>query len=257
MIILTHGGAGSKNEHRTGTDSAVNEAVAAWENGMSLTDTVCLAVSVLEDCPHFNAGTGSHARSDGSVQMDAALMDSRGRFGAVACLENFKNPICVARKLLDSPNNLLCGRGAGDFAKEWNCAPYPLDAPQHTGIDFSLEDTVGCVAYDGNEFVAGLSSGGTHLSPPGRVGDVPLIGCGLYAGAKGAVACTGSGEAITLRMTAFRAWQLIEKGASATEVLEETLSWFDEDTAFGIILVTQTDYAGGANRSMAWSSLKL
>ncbi len=256
MIILTHGGAGSHNEQYTGTDLAAQEAVSAWEKGASLTDAVCIAVSILEDNPHFNAGIGSHARSDGTSQMDAAIMESSGQFGAVACLENFKNPVCVARKLLDSPYNLLCGRGAEEFAKAHDCEPYPSNAPKNTGVDFSLEDTVGCVAYDGLKFVAGLSSGGTHQSLPGRVGDVPLFGCGLYAGLKGAVACTGSGEAITLRMTAFRAWQLIEKGIPAETVLEEVLSWFDKDTAFGIILVTETGYAGGANRSMAWSSLE-
>lgn len=255
MIILTHGGAGSPNKHSSGTDLAAKQALSAWEKGMPLTDTVCLAVSVLEDNPHFNAGIGSHRRADGSLQMDAAIMECSGKFGAVSCLEHYKNPVFAARKVMDSPYNLLCGHGAGEFAKKQGCEPYPSDAPEASSIDFSIEDTVGCVAYDGNKFAAGLSSGGTNQSLSGRVGDVPLIGCGLYAGNKGAVACTGSGEAIALRMTAFRAWQMMENNVPAKEILDQLLSWFDDKTAFGVILITKSGYAGGANRSMAWSSL--
>jgi isoaspartyl peptidase/L-asparaginase-like protein (Ntn-hydrolase superfamily) len=85
------------------------------------------------------------------------------------------------------------------------------------------------------------------------VGDVPLIGCGLYAGSHGAVAATGNGEAIAMNLTAFRAYQLLEKGMKSQEVLEEVVSWFGDSLDIGLLVVTPKDYAAGSNRSMPWS----
>ncbi len=260
LTLLTHGGAGSKNEYADGSMRAATAGVKLWQSGASLTDAMCCAVVELENDPRFNAGIGSHARSDGVMQMDAAMMTSLGQFGAVSCVEGFKNPIAIARAVSESEYNLLCGRGAEQFARDRKCEPYPADAPTNTSMDFSNkdnEDTVGCVAFDGDLFVAGLSTGGTHQSHPGRVGDVPLIGCGLYAGTEGAIACTGSGEAITLQMTAYRAYQLALAGKSPQAILETALGWFDADDAFGVILITREGSAGGANRSMAWSSVRV
>ena len=86
------------------------------------------------------------------------------------------------------------------------------------------------------------------------MGDVPVIGSGLYAGPSGAVATTGDGEAIMMKMTAYRAYQLVEKGLGPNEILDEVMGWFSLTDAFGLILVTQEGFAGGSNRSMAWSS---
>ena len=88
----------------------------------------------------------------------------------------------------------------------------------------------------------------------GRVGDVPIIGGGLYAGPEGAVAATGDGEAIMMKITAYRTYKLIKKGGSPEAIVDEAISWFPLTDAFGIILVTRKGGAGGSNRSMAWSS---
>ena len=117
-------------------------------------------------------------------------------------------------------------------------------------------DTVGCVAFDGKNFAAGLSTGGIRGAIPGRVGDVPLIGCGLYAGPAGAVAATGDGEAITMHLPAIRAYQMLERGDAPEKVLQKVLHWFHlSNNAFGLIMVNRTGYAGGSNRSMAWSAV--
>ena len=103
-------------------------------------------------------------------------------------------------------------------------------------------------------FVAALSTGGMAGAHYGRVGDVPVIGSGLYAGPDGAVAATGDGEAIMMKITAYRAYELIRKSVSPEAIVDEIIGWFPSTDAFGLILVTRRGIAGGANRSMAWSS---
>jgi len=253
--VLAHGGAGSKNEYADGTQVAVRAGLAALRSQMGIVEAVCRAVVVLEDDSRFNAGFGSHKRSDGRIQMDAAVMDSRGAFGAVAALSGFKNPVHVARAVSQSPYRLLAGEGADQFAAAGAFEPYPKIAPSGDSLDFSNkeEDTVGAVACDGETFAAALSTGGTSKAIPGRVGDCPLIGCGLYAGPSGAVACTGKGEAIIDKITAFQAYQLIEEGLAPQEIVDEVVGWFPDDP-FGLILVTPSGFAGGSNRAMAWSA---
>jgi beta-aspartyl-peptidase (threonine type) len=257
-ILLTHGGAGSKDEYQDGTQKAADIGVRAIKSGASVMDVVCRSVAVLEDDSRFNAGVGSHPRSDGSVEMDAAVMDSLGNFGAVAALKGFKNPIHVAEAVTRTQYKVLAGQGASQFAKKARQKAMTADQIASTGVDFSTSelttDTVGCVAFDGKNFSAGLSTGGIRGATPGRVGDVPLIGCGLYVGPAGAVAATGDGETIAMHMTAIRAYQMIERGDSPQKVLEEVVSWFHpENDAFGLILVNRNEYAGGSNRTMAWS----
>lgn len=252
-VILTHGGAGSKNEYNDGTEAACQKGLQAIAEEGSALDGVCRAVVALENDSRFNAGIGSRRRADGSIQMDAACMDSSNRFGAVAVVEGFQNPVLIARTLMDEPYHFLAGEGAEQFAHE----------RKFTVLDESLipedddsksSDTVGAVAFDGKTFAAALSTGGTGKSWPGRVGDVPLIGCGLYAGPDGAIAATGHGESIVLNMTAYRAYEMLEAGRTAEEVVENVLGWFEADQDIGLLVVGLKDHAGGSNRSMAQSA---
>jgi isoaspartyl peptidase/L-asparaginase-like protein (Ntn-hydrolase superfamily) len=183
--------------------------------------------------------------------MDAACMDSGKRFGSVAVVEGFRNPINIALAVTEIENRLLAGPGAARFAKQKGCVPLDLTSIKKNNSECS--DTVGAVMYDGQNFAAALSTGGTGGSIPGRVGDVPLIGCGLFAGENGAVAATGHGESIAMNLTAFRAYQMLENGKKCDEILEEVISWFDTSEDIGLLLVTRTDSAAGSNRSMAWS----
>ena len=184
-------------------------------------------------------------------------MDSSGTFGAVAALEGFKNPIHVARIVSQSEYKILAGRGANQFATDQGCQTLSPDQIISTGTDFSTTDTVGCVVRAGDQFACALSTGGIDNAIPGRVGDVPLIGCGLYAGPDGAVAATGDGEAIAMQVTALRAYQLIEQGMDPKAIVPTVIAWFKETTAFGIIVVSKIGFAGGANCSMAWTASEM
>ena len=257
ISIVAHGGAGSENEHSDGTERAVETCYKAVQENANLIHAVSLAVNVLEDDGRYNAGSGSHARENGKVEHDAAIMNSEGHFGAVAAMEGFKNPIQVARAVSDTKYAVLAGKGAAKFAEELNLDPAQLQTIPGGGKDFSTSpstDTVGCVAFDGTSFVAALSTGGMAGAHYGRVGDVPIIGSGLYAGPDGAVAATGDGEAIMMKITAYRAYELIKKGNSPQAIVDEAINWFPSTDAFGLILVTRKGNAGGSNRSMAWSS---
>ncbi|MFQ5482028.1 MAG: isoaspartyl peptidase/L-asparaginase [Nitrospinaceae bacterium] len=253
-IVLAHGGAGSRAEYRDGAETACRVGFENLQSGAL--NAACTAVAALENDGRFNAGVGSRRRSDGSVQADAACMDSGRRFGAVAAVTGFRHPVKIAQALTACPQHLLAGPGAAAFAHHrgmevWTPEPEDQNRGRVAGCD-----TVGCVTFDGDRFAAALSTGGKGGSLPGRVGDVPLLGCGLYTGQYGAVVATGLGEVIVLNMTAFRAYQMLEEGMGPRFVLDEALGWFEEDEDIGLLLVSRKGYAGGSNRSMAWAALE-
>ena len=238
---------------RTSATNRWDRGLKRLELGDTVLGSVCQAVVVLENDPRFNAGVGSRRRSDGSVQMDAACMDSDHHFGAVAVVEGFKNPILIAEVVSRMENHLLAGPGAARFAAEGGFERLTPSPDESLGGC----DTVGCVAFDGERFAAALSTGGTGGARPGRVGDVPLIGCGLYAGSHGAVAATGNGEAIAMQITAFRAHELLVQGISPQTVLKTVLGWFKASEDIGLLVVNHQGHAVGSNRPMASSSVTL
>ncbi len=220
--LIVHGGAWSIPDEavadcREGCRRALE---AGWEilaRGGAALDAVEAAIVALEDDPTFDAGIGSHLDRDGRVELDAILMDGVTlKAGAVAAVERVRNPIRLARKVLESCEHMmLVGAGAEQFAVEQGlalCRPEELVTERERSAweqcresnhsaEFHLahrHGTVGAVAMDRQGgLVAGTSTGGTCCKRPGRVGDSPLIGCGCYADAEaGGVSCTGWGEAI-------------------------------------------------------------
>lgn len=257
MLILTHGGAGSPAEQSDGPERAADGAATLLRMGYTVLDAVCAAVADLEDDRRFNAGTGSVLRADGkTIEMDAACMDSNGGFGAVACLRMTRNPVAVARRVLDTNENLLCGPGAELFARAAGFAPHdPLTQEAKDAFDRSWRkgDTVGAVGTDGlGHFAAALSSGGITGCPLGRVGDVPVPGAGLWAGPHGAVACTGDGDEIIRRRAAIRIYEMLERGETAQAAFDAAMGWFPENTLFGVLILGYSGSAAGSNRRMAW-----
>ncbi len=116
-LAVTHGGVGSPPDWSGDCLRAAGLALAALEQRGSPLDAAVVGTMILEEYPRFNAGTGANIRLDGrSIQMDAAVMTSEGRFGAVAVIERVRNPVAVARALLDTPHLLLAGEGATRFA---------------------------------------------------------------------------------------------------------------------------------------------
>ena len=200
--IIVHGGAGPVKDDSLASrlDGCKQAALAGWrilQQGGSALDAAEAAVVALEDNPLFNAGTGSTLNSLGQVEMDAAIMEGASlRAGAVAAVKAIKNPIKLARRLLeDGRHVLLAGEGALLFAHSLGfpeCDPASLIVDSEKQRWDSKHGTVGCVALDRNgELAAATSTGGIFNKLPGRVGDSPLIGCGTYANKFGAVSCTG------------------------------------------------------------------
>src|SRR5207302_2226568 len=201
-------------------------------------DAIEATVMVLEDDPAFDAGYGSHLNLDGRVECDAMVMNGATlRAGAASTLERVKNPIRVARAILEKcPHMMVVGEGAERFAKEqgialcdtedliseaereaWlKCKNDKHAAEHHRGHE---QGTVGAVALDreGRLFAA-TSTGGTCCKLPGRVGDSPLIGCGCYADSQaGGVSCTGYGEAIMKIVMAKTAVDFLRRDSSNEE----------------------------------------
>lgn len=269
-------------------------ALSKLKAGGSALDAAVEGAVVLEDDPSFNAGTGANVRFDGaSVQMDAAVMSSDGRFGAVAVIERVKNPARVARAVIDTPHTLLAGDGATAFARALGFADYDPATPdararrdramatlfgksdaalpprwddfdwrkhyehQRKLRDAGLEatDTIGVVvrAADGS-FGGALSTGGTTLTLRGRVGDVPLRGAGLYVGERGAVAATGNGEDIVRENLARRVYEKMAAGESAERAVRWGIGLFPERIAVGLIAIDAATTHAASNRDMAWAA---
>jgi L-asparaginase / beta-aspartyl-peptidase len=248
--IIVHGGAGPIKDDTLPArlEGCKAAALAGWEilrAGASAVDAAEAAVVVLEDNPLFNAGTGSTLNSLGQVEMDAAIMEGSSlRAGAVAAVQGIKNPIKLARRILeDGRHVLIAGEGASLFARAVGfpeCDPAALIVESEKQRWDNKHGTVGCVAFDREgKLTAATSTGGIFNKLPGRVGDSPLIGCGTYANKFGAVSCTGHGEAIIRVLMAHGAVQLLQDGIEPTRAAAMALNNLEELTGStaGLILV--------------------
>ena len=255
--ILTHGGAGADPKDFDGPESAAIRGMDLMANGETALVAVVSAVRVLEDDPRFNAGSGSKLRVDGrTMQLDASCMTSNNEFGAVACVENIKNPIDIAHGVLrHSPHILLVGDGARIFAEEHHIPVADLNGSTPIKTCETSCDTVGSVAFDGTSFAAALSSGGLENSALGRVGDVPLPGCGLFCGSSGAVACTGDGEFIALKLLSKEIYTWLESGMSPEKAAHKAITLFDPRVDIGLIILTRNGFASNARHGMPWSHM--
>ncbi len=226
LSLVVHGGAWDIPRdllaaHKTGVQNALKAGWDILKSGGRAADAVEAAVRVMEDDETFDAGRGSFLNLAGHIELDASMMDGKTmRAGAVASVQNIRNPITAARKIMEeSEHVLLVGMGATRFAREHKVQTCEQDdlitaremerwrehhgktvSARHTfaGRRKSPMGTVGAVALDkfGN-LVSGTSTGGTPNKYPGRVGDTPLIGCGTYAdNTIGAVSSSGWGESL-------------------------------------------------------------
>ncbi|MEO0239903.1 MAG: isoaspartyl peptidase/L-asparaginase family protein [candidate division WOR-3 bacterium] len=213
--IIVHGGAGKHRDReraKEGVIKACEEGYKILEKNGSAIDAVCAAVCEMENNPYFNAGYGASPNHYCEIELDAAIMVGNDlRFGGVAGIKGFKNPILIARKVMEkTPHLLLSGEGAEEFAisegfKRENLLTSEklsmYEKAINEGKDFLQHvfsgDTVGACAVDRNGIiVAGTSTGGIFLKMKGRIGDTPCIGCGTYANSLCAVSATGFGESI-------------------------------------------------------------
>ncbi len=255
--IAVHGGAGTipkadmgparEKAYREGLEEALRRGHDLLKAGGSSLDAVEAAVRVLEDCPLFNAGRGSVFNADGQHEMDASIMEGKLlRAGAVAGVNNVKNPVGLARRVMDkSPHVLISGMGAFEFA---HLERVPLEEDQYFFDQFRYDQwkkiqgtdsyqldhsdggkkfgTVGAVALDQHgHLAAATSTGGMTNKRYQRIGDSPIIGAGTYANdATCAVSCTGHGESFIRAVAAYDVHALMDyKGLTLEQAVHEVV----------------------------------
>jgi beta-aspartyl-peptidase (threonine type) len=308
-LVLAHGGQGSPASHSGGPALAVERGHAVLGEGDDPLAAAIAAIEVLEDDPDFNAGTGANLRLDGkTIEADAAVMDDRGRFGAVAGVSGIRHPVRLAERVAATPHLLIAGPGAMALAARLGLEPADLDSAQARArlergyqrlldsesgttpiwADFDwrahwnfageppadlaaaramiaaaenpspepidTQDTVGVVVRTAEgRYAAALSTGGTTLALRGRVGDVPLLGDGLYAGRHGAVAATGKGEAIIREQVARQVYRHLAAGLPANDAIRLAIRDIGADEGVGVIAVSDSGWGAVASSQMAWA----
>lgn len=254
--IAIHGGAGTilrssmtpekENAYKKGLEDAILAGESILKKGGSSLNAVEAAVRSLEDNPLFNAGKGSVFTNEGKNEMDAGIMTGKDLMaGAVAGVQNIKNPISLARAVMEKSEHVfLSGLGAMEFAKKNNIEFMPdeyfftqaryeqLQKAKESGsivMDHNDEKkfgTVGAVALDlmGN-LAAATSTGGMTNKKHGRIGDTPIIGAGTYANNKTcAISCTGHGEFFIRSVVAYDISCLMEyKGFNLKEACNKVV----------------------------------
>ena len=263
--------------HLTGVRAAMAAGWRELERGGTALDAVEAAVKVMEDDEAFDAGRGSFLNRDGRVQLDALMMDGATlRAGGVGCVERIRNPIHVARIVLEeSPHVYFVGPGAERFAQEHGVLLIEnqelviareverlrrMQAQGESKVDvFSAShDTVGAVALDSKGNVAAATStGGTLNKTPGRVGDSSLIGCGCYAdNQSAAVSTTGWGEPIMKLVLGKWTADRVAAGAPPQQAASEAISYLQRRLSGhgGIIVLDAQGRLGIAHNTprMAW-----
>jgi isoaspartyl peptidase/L-asparaginase-like protein (Ntn-hydrolase superfamily) len=256
---------------------AANEA--AWSvlaAGGTALDAAEAGVRVSEADPDVRTvGRGGYPDRNGVVTLDACVMDHRGRCGAVAALEDVQHATSVARAVMeDTPHVLLAGDGARAFAldqgfsttdlvteqsrrdwQEWRATdddgarPRP-NVENQPGAD--THDTIGMLVLDDAGRLAGAcTTSGTAWKMPGRVGDSPLIGAGLYVdGAVGAACATGWGEAVVRVSGAHLAVEALRQGASPRTACRRVLERIERlhtdlaDVQVGVLALTADGQIG-------------
>jgi beta-aspartyl-peptidase (threonine type) len=244
----------------------------------------------MEDDPTFNAGYGSALNLLGRAEMDASIMDGQTlRAGAVALVTRVKNPIRLARLVMEKTDHVLvAGSGAERLArlfrlktrnpithnarKSWRLLRAQLTRGQVAYLPKAYElvrefpeitstGTVGAVAQDGDgNIAAGTSTGGLALRLPGRVGDTPLIGSGTYADESGGCSVTGIGEGAIRLALAKTACELIQSGSSAQRAADKSVRHLQRRLGMkiGVVTVDARGRIGSAHNTpdLCWAFME-
>jgi beta-aspartyl-peptidase (threonine type) len=288
IALIAHGGAGnwrpgSEDDAVRGMRAAVEAGRALLARGTGALDAVCAAVVALEDDPIFNAGTGAVLNFDGFCELDASVMESRGaRFGAVCGLQRVRNPILVARRIMEETDHvMLTGEGAQRFARVMGFGDHDPITPERRAdwkdkrahVDQVLGKhalrmrrflqehpeyaggTVGAAAIDSQgTLAAATSTGGVTLKLVGRVGDSPGPGAGNYASPWVAASATGTGEFVLRTLGTRSISERVERGetlAAAVGAMRDELGRaFDADVGFVAVDRNGTTHAAHRTRDM-------
>jgi L-asparaginase len=271
MKLIIHGGffseSSSSEETKIAKQKALSEIVTAgYEYLQSHTalETVTYVVGLLEDHELFNAGTGGQIQSDGKLRMSASIMDGKSlRFSGVINIEDVKNPVQVALKLMDREDRVLSGPGALAFARQNGFEPYNPITPQRQQ-EFeekrnqqNNKGTVGCVAMDADgNIAAATSTGGKGFEIPCRVSDSATV-AGNYANKFAGVSCTGVGEDIVNVGLALKVVTRVTDGMSLQQATDKSFEELKQFAGFaGVIAISSTGeiYHTDSHPYMVWAS---
>lgn len=289
-VLVIHGGAGRRSPSQKTPEAlapyqaelrdSIAAGMAVLEAGGAAVDAVVAAVAVLEDAPLYNAGQGSALCRDGSVECCASIMcGTTGRAGAACLLTTIKNPVRLARHVLDHEHTLIAGESAERLAET---AALERTAPEAfitearraqwerirhldktvldpTSFEPGVESkgTVGAVALDvQGHLAAATSTGGLVNQLPGRIGDSPVVGAGTWADERIALSATGDGDVFARLAFARRVADLVElAGMDPLEAALQTLKDVDAGGGEGGCIMVSRDgtvYAPHNSPDMFW-----
>ena len=254
MKVIIHGGffseSGQTHEVKVAKQESLKSIAAKAFDFLKTNtaeDTVVYAVSLLEDDPLYNAGTGSQIQSDGKIRMSASVMNGETqKFSGVINIETVKNPVKIAQYLMKEDDRVLGGEGAKTYATENGFDDFSTEIPQRR---FEFEEklknggkgTVGCVALDKNgKLAAATSTGGKGFEIVGRISDSATV-AGNYANEFCAVSCTGVGEDIVSNATAAKIVTRVSDGMNLEKAFDKTFSELKEIDGFAGAIAIDKD----------------
>jgi L-asparaginase / beta-aspartyl-peptidase len=250
--LALHGGAGGRVEELTPAGRApyAEGLLAAYQAGWQVLatgggalDAVCASVEVLENDPLFNAGRGAALTATGHAELDASVMTGSGSAGAVAASRHARNPVLLARTVMERTEHVFIVGPGTEFLERYGLEVvepgYFITEPRRQQLDRVLDGravaarhgTVGAVARDaGGLIAAATSTGGMVGQADGRVGDSPIVGAGVYArDGVAAISCTGHGESFIRGVVAYDvAARVRYTGADLAGAVRET---FEQELA--------------------------
>ena len=266
-VVFVHGGVAGRQKEAVD----LSAAVGAGSGAAGGVDAIERAVMVLEDHPELNAGIGSVVTRAGNIELDAGIADgARRSVGGVAGV-TVRHPIFLARRVMEqTPHVLITGAGAMALANDlerldgptekqrvrWEKAlgrgeldPDRFGAPEHV-------DTVGAVALGSSgDLAAGSSTGGVFGKLPGRVGDAPIFGTGVFANEQVAVIGTGVGEVFLEALASVRVALMVEQGDDPQRACERVIEFLGtrSEAAAGLLALDRDGRIGAAYRGGSWS----
>ena len=235
MKIIIHGGFFSESSQshdvklaKQNSLKAIAQKAFEFLKDNSAFDTVAYAVSLLEDDELYNAGIGSQIQSDGVIRMSAAIMNGETqKMSGVINIQDVKNPVFVAKELINEDDRILGGKGAKEYAEQHGFQNFSTEIPQRRKeyedkIKSGGKGTVGAVAIDKEgKLAVATSTGGKGFEIPGRISDSATV-AGNYANQYCAVSCTGVGEDIVSNATAAKIVTRVTDGFSIENAFDRT-----------------------------------
>lgn len=235
MKIIIHGGFFSESSQshdmklaKQNSLKAIAQKAFKFLKDNSAFDTVAYAVSLLEDDELYNAGIGSQIQSDGVIRMSAAIMNGETqKMSGVINIQDVKNPVFVAKELINEDDRILGGKGAKEYAEQHGFQNFSTEIPQRRKeyedkLKSGGKGTVGAVAIDKEgKLAVATSTGGKGFEIPGRISDSATV-AGNYANQYCAVSCTGVGEDIVSNATAAKIVTRVTDGLSIENAFDRT-----------------------------------